>query len=124
MEPSLILGLPVVHHYMVVSKECDVDVRNEAYFRAEVLAEILDERALLCIHRMEVGEVESNKALLNSDVPGVAGGVDARYYKAMANANTRWAAGLEDRVAAVPVNHSGRVRAEAVHGYCRMDSAT
>ena len=71
---------------------------------------------------MKEGEEGSNKVLLLHDVPYVAGGVDARYYKEMENANSQ-AAGLVAHEVAVPANHSGRKQAEGVHGCYCMGSA-
>lgn len=112
----LALVLVVPRQHMIVSMVCDVDaVMDEAHFRVEVPAGIRDEGVRLYTHRIEAG---SNKVLPHHDTPRVVGDVDLHCCKEMANANTRCAAGLEAHEVAVPVNHSGRRQAQAVHGCC------
>jgi len=94
---------------------------NEAYFRAEVLEEIRSAGARFCTHRMEAGEVGSNKVLHHGE-PWVAEDADARCCKEMADANTRQAADQEAHEVGVPGNHS--MQAEEVHGCCCMDLGT
>jgi len=105
-----------VRHRMVVSKECDIAVRDGSYRHVELPGEIRDVRVLLYTHRMEARAVGSSKDLLPHDVPSVGEDVDAHYYKEMADAKNLWQVVPEVHVVMVPVNHSGRLRAGEVHG--------
>ena len=54
------------HHHRVFLMACEDDAVYEAYSREEVV--LGNEVLHLCIHRMEMEAVESNKGLLRHDV--------------------------------------------------------